>query len=68
VQYLKVMRLSEAQAPRAFLLMKLHEHEWHLERTAQGIGVARKELIERLESAGFGYLLRDHLRPWPGSG
>jgi hypothetical protein len=62
LQYLKVLRLSEAQARRAFLLMKLHEHQWHLERTASGLGVSRKELIERLESAGFGYLLRPHVR------
>lgn len=67
VQYLKVMRLSEAQARRAFLLMQLHAHEWHLDRTAAGLGVSRKQLIERLEHASFGYLLRDPLRPWPGS-
>jgi hypothetical protein len=67
VQYMKVMRLSEAQARRAFLLMKLHAHEWHLARTAAALGVSWKELVERLEHAGFGYLLRNHLRPWPGA-
>jgi hypothetical protein len=62
LQYMKVLRLSEAQARRAFLLLKLHEHQWHLDATAHGLGVTRESLIARLESAEFGYLLRDHVR------
>lgn len=62
LQYLKVLRLSEAQVRRAYLLMKLHENHWHLSATAQALCIKRAELIARLESAEFGYLLRDHVR------
>lgn len=60
LQYLKVLRLSEAQVRRAYLLMKLHDNQWHLANTALALGIKRHELI--LESADFGYLLRDHVR------
>lgn len=62
LQYTKVMRLSDAQGRRAFLLMKLHEHAWNLSDTAAALQIDVTSLLQRLESAGFGYLVRQHLR------
>ncbi|GLF94033.1 ARPP-2 domain-containing protein [Streptomyces yaizuensis] len=58
VAYLKTFRLSEAQTGRAYLLRRLHEHDWRLDRTAEAIGTDRAELVRRLRDAGFGELLR----------
>ncbi|MFE0459290.1 hypothetical protein ACFW1A_08500 [Kitasatospora sp. NPDC058965] len=56
--YLKTFRLSEKQIRRAHLLDRLAAHDWHLGRTAQALGVTTAQLGLRLESAGFGLLLR----------
>src|SRR5262249_49690423 len=61
LEYLKSYRLSQSQARRAFLLGKLAEHVWNLETTADALGQSRDELILRLENAGFGYLLKEHV-------
>lgn len=56
--YLKTFRLSENQVRRGHLLDRLAAHDWHLARTAASLAVTEAQLGLRLESAGFGYLLR----------
>ncbi|MCX4747794.1 hypothetical protein OG455_20115 [Kitasatospora sp. NBC_01287] len=56
--YLKTFRLSENQTRRGHLLSRLAAHDWHLARTAEALGVTEAVLGLRLESAGFGRLLR----------
>ena len=61
VQYFKSYRLSAAQCRRAFLLKCLAEHDWELEACAHQLNCKKKELILRMENAGFGYLLHQHV-------
>lgn len=61
LEYLKTYRLSAAQTRRGFLLSKLAEHHWNLDATASALGQRKDELILRLDKAGFGYLLKDHV-------
>lgn len=61
LEYLKSYRLSGAQARRAFLLSNLAEHSWNLDETAATMGQSKDDLVQRLEKAGFGYLLKDHV-------
>lgn len=59
VEYLKTYRLSAAQTRRAYLLKALATHGWDLQTTAEEhLGSSKEELVRRLESAGFGYLLK----------
>ncbi|MFJ8039468.1 ARPP-2 domain-containing protein [Kitasatospora sp. NPDC096147] len=64
--YLKTFRLSEAQTKRGHLLDTLAAHDWHLTNAASALGLEEHQLGLRLESAGFGHLLRqdvlDHYR------
>ncbi|MFC0111030.1 ARPP-2 domain-containing protein [Kibdelosporangium aridum] len=57
--YLKTFRLSENQVRRGHLLTHLAVHDWHLPTTASALGVTEAQLGMRLESAGFGALLRE---------
>ncbi|MGL5066188.1 MAG: ARPP-2 domain-containing protein [Microcoleus sp.] len=59
LEYLKTYRLSEAQTRRAYLLKQLALHQWHLEETARSLGNTLDEFIQRLDRAGFGYLIND---------
>jgi hypothetical protein len=59
VEYLKSYRLSAGKARRAYLLKKLAESGWDLDRAATAFATDRHELMLRLEKAGFGYLLRE---------
>jgi hypothetical protein len=61
VEYLKSYRLSAAQVRRAYLLGRLAEHHWNLDATASDQGCTREQLIVRLNNAGFGYLLHEHV-------
>ncbi len=61
LQYLKTYRLSAAQTRRAYLLKTLAAHDWSLEACAGALGCRTSELILRLENAGFGYLLHQHV-------
>jgi hypothetical protein len=61
VEYLKTYRLTGAQARRAFLLQNLAEHNWNLDATAAAMRQSKDEFIQRLEKAGFGYLIKDHV-------
>ncbi|MEU6343881.1 hypothetical protein ABZ883_23410 [Streptomyces sp. NPDC046977] len=56
--YLKTFRLSESQVRRGHLLDRMAAHDWHLADTAAGLGIDEAALGLRLESAGFGFLLR----------
>ena len=56
--YLKTFRLSEAQVRRGHLLDRLATHDWHLADTAAELSITEPQLGLRLESAGFGFLLR----------
>jgi hypothetical protein len=58
VIYLKTFRLSESQVRRGHLLSTLAAHDWHLGRAAADLGIDEAQLGLRLESAGFGHLLR----------
>jgi hypothetical protein len=57
LEYLKTYRLSAAQARRAYLLQHLAAHNWNLDATAGALGVGIDALIQRLENAGFAYIL-----------
>lgn len=61
LQYLKVMRLSDMQTKRAYLLMQLAAHDWNIQATATSLGDTREGLVRRIFSAGFGYLLKPHV-------
>jgi hypothetical protein len=61
VEYLKTYRLSAAQARRAFLLSQLASHNWNLDATAAKLRQTKADLMTRLEKAGFGYLLMEHV-------
>ncbi len=61
IEYLKTYRLSGAQSRRAYLLSQLAEHNWNLAATAGALGQSQDDLVLRLEKAGFGYLLKDHV-------
>jgi len=61
LEYLKTFRLSRAQCRRAYLLKQLAESDWELEACAQRLACTKNQLIFRLENAGFGYLLHQHV-------
>lgn len=61
LEYLKTYRLSAAQTRRAYLLKKLAESHWSLDDCAASIGLRKSEFVLRLENAGFGYLLHQHV-------
>ncbi len=61
LQYLKTFRLSAAQTRRAYLLKMLAANQWSLEACAQALSCRTSEFILRLENAGFGYLLHQHV-------
>lgn len=61
LEYLKTFRLSAAQTRRAFLLSQLAAQRWNLDATAAMLGQTKNELVRRLEKAGFGYLLAEHV-------
>lgn len=57
LEYLKTYRLSAKQTRRAFLLTQLAAADWNLDECAKQIATTRRELIRRMDNAGFGYLL-----------
>ncbi|XVV06555.1 ARPP-2 domain-containing protein [Actinosynnema sp. CA-248983] len=57
--YLKTFRLSESQIRRGHLLNTLDAHDWHLGAAAEFLGIAPAAFSQRLEAAGFAYLLRE---------
>lgn len=61
LEYLKTFRLSAAQTRRAFLLAQLASQNWNLDATAVLLKQSKAELVRRLEKAGFGYLLKEHV-------
>lgn len=61
LEYLKTYRLSTAQSQRAYLLMQLAECEWNLDQCAVRLKTTKPQLLLRLEKAGFGYLLHQHV-------
>lgn len=61
LEYMKSFRLSAAQCRRAYLLMQLAESNWELEACAEKLACTKNHLIYRLEKAGFGYLLHQHV-------
>ncbi|GGL35039.1 ARPP-2 domain-containing protein [Nocardia jinanensis] len=58
VVYLKTFRLGENQVRRGYLLNRLAAADWHPAETAAQLGITEAQLGARLESAGFGHLLR----------
>ncbi|MFO0939954.1 MAG: hypothetical protein U0930_04240 [Pirellulales bacterium] len=61
LEYLKTYRLSAAQCRRAYLIKSLGEAQWNLELCASRLACSRDELILRIEKAGLGYLLHQHV-------
>jgi hypothetical protein len=61
VEYMKTFRLSGAQVRRAYLLSKLADAEWNLDRAAASLGTTKVDLAKRLSNAGFGYLVKPHV-------
>ncbi|MCL2782922.1 MAG: hypothetical protein FWD80_02980 [Propionibacteriaceae bacterium] len=59
--YLATVRLSVAQAKRGHLLAALADNDWNLDETAAYLRTDRRDLILRLDRAGFGDLLRPDL-------
>lgn len=62
IEYLKTYRLSAAQTRRVYLLSQLAEYNWNLDATAKALGNTREEFVDRIEGAGFGYLLNQQVR------
>jgi hypothetical protein len=56
--YLKTFRLSEKQVRRGHLLTQLAANDWNLAGTATAMRLSEAELGMRIQSAGFGVLLR----------
>jgi hypothetical protein len=71
VAYLKTFRLSENQIRRGHLLASLAAASWHLADAAEALDLTLPQLVGRIESAGFAYLLRqdvlDHYRARSGA-
>ena len=61
LEYLKTYRLSAAQCRRAFLIKNLGESQWNLGDCSDRLNCSIEELIHRLELAGLGYLLHQHV-------
>ena len=61
IEYLKTYRLSAAQCRRAYLLKQLAAASWELEKCAAELNCSKNQLIFRVEKAGFGYLLHQHV-------
>ncbi len=61
IQYAKTYRLSAGQTRRAYLLSRLAEHQWNIEACAASENGTHGEFCLRLEKAGFGYLLMQHV-------
>ncbi|MFJ9627130.1 ARPP-2 domain-containing protein [Streptomyces sp. NPDC091280] len=61
IVYLKTFRLSESQVRRGHLLSSLAAHDWHMGDTATELGLSVDQLGLRLDSAGFGFLLRQDI-------
>ncbi|AKT41930.1 uncharacterized protein CMC5_061520 [Chondromyces crocatus] len=61
VQYARTYRLSSAQTRRVYLLQQLAACQWNLDLTAKALRTSRDALMVRLERAGFGYLIAEHV-------
>lgn len=61
LEYLKTFRLSAAQTRRAYLLSHLAENGWNIEAAARALKQSKRELVIRLDKAGFGYILKDEV-------
>lgn len=61
VEYAKTYRLSVGQQKRAYLLKQLSKYGWNLGAAAVALFTTQDELILRLERAGFGYLIAEHV-------
>lgn len=57
--YLKTYRLDRDQARRAWWLSQLAKHDWHLQSTAKELNMEYTVLLEKIDNAGFGYLLKN---------
>ena len=61
IEYMKTYRLSAAQCRRAYLLKQLAECDWELAACAEFFNCTKNQIIFRIEKAGFGYLLHQHV-------
>jgi len=61
IEYMKTYRLSAAQCRRAYLLKQLASCDWELEACAKLFNCTKNQLVFRIENAGFGYLLHQHV-------
>ncbi|OII66126.1 hypothetical protein BJP40_14425 [Streptomyces sp. CC53] len=46
---------------RGYLLRRLADCDWHIGRTAEALGTDYREVVARIERAGFGPLLDAHV-------
>ena len=61
LEYMKSFRLSGAQTRRAYLLSQLAKSDWNLEACAKELNCSKNQLVFRLEKAGFGYFVHQHV-------
>jgi hypothetical protein len=61
LEYLKTYRLSSLQTKRAYLLELLARHHFNLDAAAASQSQTRHQLVQRLDGAGFAYLLHDEV-------
>ncbi|MFO0579300.1 MAG: hypothetical protein U1A78_35305 [Polyangia bacterium] len=61
LEYLKTYRLSSLQTKRAYLLELLARHHFNLDAAAASQSQTRHQLVQRLDGAGFAYLLADEV-------
>jgi hypothetical protein len=61
LEYAETYRLSAAQQKRAHLLSTLEANAWNLDAAAAALRQTKSELLVRLEKAGFGHLIAEHV-------
>lgn len=61
LEYLKTFRLSQAQIRRGYLLQKLADASWHVGLAATSLNCSKQDLVQRLVTAGFGFLFNGTL-------
>lgn len=58
IGWLKTFLLSRDQTDRARFLHHLSRHDWHLDRSAEGLGMDRGELVRALHRVGLSRIIR----------
>lgn len=58
IGWLKTFPLSDTQSAFAWFLHHLSRHDWHLDRSAEAMGIDRREIIRRMHRVGLSRIIR----------